>query len=314
MQKIAGTIVNVMNSIAHYSKGVRSMSTSLLKRIQLGLVCLVCLFVMALLSACAGVAGTTGNSTASITGSIQSVSAANHTVTINVNGQTYTIGGLSDQQVQALQSQVGKVYTVQVTQNGSAYTITAGTDPQLDENGTPGVNETPNNNQGNNGQNNGPIEPGSIQFIGKVQNVNNTSLTVIMPDGQALTMTIVNGLTDVSDLKGNQLAVGQLLKVTATANTDGSFNATKLGLTDNGDLQNQNTVQYQGVTTSAVGSDHVIHFNVGNKSFSFPISANADLSDFNNNALAIGANQSVKVKVVFTGTSGSAIKVSNNNS
>jgi hypothetical protein len=75
-----------------------------------------------------------------------------------------------------------------------------------------------------------------------------------------------------------------------------------------------NTVDYQGVTTSAVGSDRVIHFGVGSKSYSFSIGSTADLSDFNNNAQAVQANQSVKVEVLFSGSTGTVVKVSNANS
>src|SRR5216683_3048726 len=64
-----------------------------------------------------------------------------------------------------------------------------------------------------------------------------------------------------------------------------------------------NTVDFKGVTTSAVGSDGVIHFKVGNKSYSFSISSSTDLGDFNN-AQSIQANQAVKVEVLFNGNSG----------
>ncbi|MGZ6367679.1 MAG: hypothetical protein ACXWPS_17175, partial [Ktedonobacteraceae bacterium] len=81
---------------------------------------------------------------------------------------------------------------------------------------------------------------------------------------------------------------------------------------DSGDLQDQNTVTFQGVTTQAVGSDRVIHFAVGNRSFSFPIISTAELKDFNGNAQSIANAASVKVQVQFNGTSGTALDVSNN--
>jgi hypothetical protein len=281
--------------------------TTLRTRLQYGIIVLACLLVMGLFSACAGVAGSGSNGNSlTLTGSVQSVSAANHSVTINVNGQLYTISGLSDQEVQALQSQVGKVYSIQVTQNGSSYTIATGTEPQEEVNATPGVTTTTNNN------NNTPFEAGTIEFVGKVQNVNGSNVTLLMPDGHTLT-AIVNAQTDLSDMNGASPSSGQMLKVKATANSDGTFTAQKLGIADSGDLADANTVTYQGVTTSAVGSDNVLHFTVGTMSFAFPIGNGADLGDFNNNVQSIGANQSVKVEVLFNGTSGSVTKVSNAN-
>src|SRR5579875_2587063 len=271
--------------------------TTLRTRLQYGIMILACLVVMGLFSACAGVAGSGSNGNSlTLTGSVQSVSAANHSVTINVNGQLYTISGLSDQEVQALQGQIGKVYSIQVTQNGNSYTLTTGTEPQEEVNATPGVTTTTNNN-------NTAFEAGTIEFVGKVQNVNGSNVAILMPDGHTLT-AIVNAQTDLSDMNGSSPSNGQMLKVTATANSDGTFTAQKLGIADSGDLADANTVTYQGMTTSAVGSDNVLHFTVGN---------GADLGDFNNNAQSIGANQSVKVEVLFNGTSGSVTKVSNPN-
>lgn len=281
--------------------------TTLRTRVQYGIIALACLLLMALFSACAGVAGANGSNGLTLTGSIQSVSSTNHSVTISVNGQTYTISGLSDPQVQALQSQVGKVYALQVTQNGNSYTINTGTNPQVETNATPGVTSTTNNNN-----NTASFEAGSIEFVGKVQSVNGSSIIIAMPDGHTPTIT-TNSQTDLSDMNNSQPAVGQILKVTATANSDGSFTAQKLGIADSGDLADQNTVTYQGVTSSAVGSDNVIHFTVGTTSYSFPLNSNTDLGDFNNSAQSIGVNQSVEVEVVFTGTSGSVTKVSNPN-
>jgi hypothetical protein len=125
-------------------------------------------------------------------------------------------------------------------------------------------------------------------------------------------MSIVNGQTDLSKFNGALPAVGQVIKVSATAN-NGSFTATILGPTSSSDLPNQNIVVYNGVTTQAVGSDRVIHFTVGNRSFSFPIDPTAQLTNFSGNAQSIANGTSVKVKVQFSGTSGTALDVSNNN-
>ncbi len=53
-------------------------------------------------------------------------------VTLRVNGQSFPINGLTDQEVQALQTNqaVGKTYTIHVTQNpDGSYNISSGTDP-----------------------------------------------------------------------------------------------------------------------------------------------------------------------------------------
>jgi hypothetical protein len=287
------------------------MQKTFLQHVQFGVIGLVGVLLMFAFSACQGVTGTVGSSSgsASITGSIQSVSATNHSVTINVNGQTYTVTGLSDQQVQLLQSQVGKVYSIQVTANGNNYVISPGSNPQEDDNGTPGVISTPDSNNSGGG----PSAPGYIQFIGKVQSVSSSSVTVAMPNNRAITMNIISGQTDESDLKGVPLAIGQIVSVEADVNTiDGSFTAAKIKATDSGDLSDANKVEFEGVTASAV-SNNVISFKVGNQSFSYQIGTGADLGDFNNNAQSIGANQAVKVTVVFNGTTGTATKVSNPN-
>jgi hypothetical protein len=270
---------------------------------------------MVLISACAGVGGTNN----SITGSITSIDRVNHSVRVNANGQSITIKGLSDQELNALQSQVGKTYTISATQESDgSYQINSGTNPQPDENTpegnstpeanqTPDVNETPNSNEPQ-----GVNEPGTISFIGKVQNVGNGSIVVSMPNGSNLSLSTSGA--DLSDFNGAQPGIGQLIKVEANANTnDGSFTATKLKLSDSSDVQDQNTVDFQGVTTSAVGSDRMIHFKVGSKSFSFPIASTADLSDFNGNAQSIQNNATVKVKVLFSGNNGSVTKVGSSN-
>ena len=276
-------------------------------------VCVVAFVFMLVVSACAGV--TNANGTTNLTGSVASVNVQQHSISLNVNGQTFTIGGLTDSEIAQLQSvlasHLNTNFSFNVTQNSDgSYTISTNPNSMTEDN-TPEANnnETPNAN-GSQGQN----EPGSISFIGTVKSVSNGSIVVSLPDGSTLSMVIVNGQTDMSDFNGALPSVGQLIKVNATANTDGSFLASKLSTTDSGDVQDENTVEFDGVTTSAVGSDHVIHFNVGNKSFSYGIASSTDLSDFNGNAQAIGNNVSVKVTVQFQGNTGTVIKVSNANS
>ncbi len=267
-----------------------------LRQIIVGIAVLV---VMVLFTACAGV-GTSGQTT--LSGSIVSVNPANHSVTLNIGGQTKTINGLNDQEIAFLQTQVGvgKLYSITVTQNSDGtYSIVAGTNvtPEAQE-GSPEANQTSSAN-----------EPGSIQFIGNVTSSGNGSITVSTPDGSSLLMSVVSGQTDLGDFNALP-GVNTRVKAEATWN-NGSFTATKLDVVKSDDDPNQ--AQYQGVTTQAVGADRVIHFTVGNKSFSFPIASTADLSDYNGNAQSIASGASVKVTVEFSGTTGSVSKISNPN-
>lgn len=275
------------------------MKQHVIRRFVIGIAILA---LMALFTACAGV-GTNGGT---ISGSVVSVNPQNHSVTLNINGQQKTISGLTDQEISLLQGQVGKLYSIQVTQNSDgSYEIVTGTNPTEDN--TPETGETPSTNETpSTGETPGANQPGSISFTGRVQSVSNNSIVVSLPDGKSLTMSIVNGQTDVSDFNGQQITSGQLIQVEATANTDGSFLASKLKQADSAD----NVVDFQGVTTSAVGADHMIHFAVGNKSFSYAIGSNADLGDFNGNAQNIRNSASVKVEVTFNGTVGTVTKVS----
>jgi len=284
-------------------------------------VCVVALVFMVLVSACAGVAG----NTTSVTGSVLSINAQQHSVSLKFNGQTITVNGLTDQEVALLQAQSSKIssislqatqnsngsYTISAGQNSVTITFTSGGSSTFNSDGTPEANnnETPNANEPQ-GQN----EPGSISFIGTVKNVSSSSILVGLPDGSTLSMAIVNGQTDLSDFNGALPGVNQLIKVDATANADGSFLASQLKSTDSSDIQDQNTVEFDGVTTGAVGFDHVIHFKVGNKSLSFAIGSASDLGDFNGNAQSIGNNVSVKVEVQYQGTTATVTKVSNANS
>ena len=281
-------------------------------RFQTILVCVIGLLMMILVTACAGVPGTSGNT---ITGAIVSVNTAQHSATLNVNGQQVTVSGLTDQQVTTLQAQVGKTYTIQVTQgSGNSYTINSNSTPELNETNTPQVNQT---EQPNATETTNPTEPqtsleqGNISFSGKVQSVGNNRIVVSMPNGQTLSMSI-NSQTDLSDFNGALPTTGTLVKVEATANTDGSFTASTVKPATPGDLD-QNVIDYHGVTTSAVGSDRVLHFKVATKSYSFTIGSTANLSDFNNNAQSIGNNLQVKVEVQFNGATGTAIQVGDSN-
>lgn len=296
------------------------MQQKFLKHARLAVVCVCSLFVMLLFSACAGVAGTTGTGgIGTITGSVVSVNASARSVTLNVNGQQVTVSGLTDQQVSVLQTQVNKVYTIQVqaSQSGNnSYTINAGTEPTQNDNGTPEINVTPetnNDNNANTNTNNGVSQPGTISFIGKVQSYNAGTLVVTLPGNQSLSMSAVNGQTEFKNLVTPQ--IGQVVKVDALANPNGSFMASKVEAADLGDQQDtvkMNTVDFKGVTTQAVGSNGNLTFKVGNKSFSATIVATTQLKDYPN-AQSIGANQNVKVEVLYNGNSGSVQKVQQNN-
>jgi hypothetical protein len=284
------------------------MHTSKNQRVHTIVIGIIGVVFMVLFAACAGVTGNGGpGTTYKITGQVQTTSSASHSVTLTVNGQSITITGLTNQELAALQPQVGKTYTISATQNSDgSYTISSNSTPVVTVGGTVGVEtDTPEANSTPAGS-----VQGSIQFIGKVQSVSSSTITVAMPDGTNVTMSI-NNQTDTSDFNGALPGNGQLIKAEANANTDGSYTATKLSTTDSGDVQDQNVVTFQGMTTSAVGSDNILHFTVGSKSYSYTIGSGADLSDFNNSAQSIGNNQAVKVEVTFQGTTGSVTKVSN---
>lgn len=294
-----------------------------MKKIRVGSVstfffCLLTLAALLLLAACDGVSGT---SSATIVGKIQSVDSSAHSITLltSVNGQqqTLTISGLTDQQISALQAQVGKQYSIQATANGNTYTITTGTQPQEEANATPGVvststDENSNNENKNNNENNGTPEPGSISFIGKVQSTSTDSLTIALPNGDMLTMNLT-AQTDRHKLIG-QLSQGQLVSVKALA-TNGTFSAQELKTPDVEEQQDStklNQVDFNGVTTSTVGSDNVLHFKVGNQSFSATIGNTTELKDFAN-VQAINNNQTIKVEVMYNGNNANALKVESSN-
>jgi hypothetical protein len=266
------------------------------------------LLVVMLLAACAAV-GTNGTGT-SITGTLTNVNASGHAITLTVGNQTYTVNGLSDQEIAALQSQVGKTYVIQVTQNSDgSYSLTAGTNPTPGAASTPGANETPEGTSTPEAGGTSTATSGSIAFTGSVQSASSSSLTATMPDGSALTMAI-NAQTDQAGLNGVQLQSGQKVKIESQFSGSG-FVASKIKLADAGDLADASSVDFQGVTTQAVGSNRMLHFSVGNRNFSYAIGANADLGDFAGNAGSIASGSAVKVTVQFNGTGGSITKISN---
>src|ERR1700730_1779519 len=144
-----------------------------------------------LFAACQGVSSSGGPLT--VSGKIISLNAAGHNVTVqgNLNGQqqTLTIGGLTDQQIAALNGHIGAAYNFQVSQNNNNYVITSNTDPVSTNDTTPVANTTPEATTAQNGTVQGNAQ-GNISLIGKIQNISNTSVTVTMPNAQTLTASI----------------------------------------------------------------------------------------------------------------------------
>lgn len=141
------------------------------------------------------------------------------------------------------------------------------------------------------------FKAGGISFISSVKSITNSSLVMSAPDGQTYTLAIT-AQTDRSAFGGSLPTSGASVNMDAIVNPDGSFTATTLKPAVPGD-PDLNVIAYTGITTSAVGTDRLLHFTVGTKSYTFTIPTTAVLSDFGGNAQAIGANASVKVKVLF---------------
>ncbi|HEY0753045.1 MAG TPA: hypothetical protein VGD98_03720 [Ktedonobacteraceae bacterium] len=276
------------------------------------------MLLLILFTACAGVGTNSTGTSFSITGTITQVDSANHSVTLNVSGQQYTINGLTDQEIQALQQHQGQLYTILVTKNtDGTYTITTGTNPTLATNQTPGVSETPGANETPDanetpGANETPNateaanSTGSITVTGQAQNVvNNSSLTITLPDATSLTITITQA-TKIDSSVSN----GQIVQVDADATSSG-FNASGIKHPDNSD--DVNKFEFTGKTTRAVGTDNILYVTVGNHSFNYAIGQGAKLDDFSNSVSNINNGTLVKVKVLFNGSKGTITEVSNKN-
>src|SRR5271169_6696658 len=103
------------------------MNQKTVKQIVVGIAALV---LMIMVTACAGVVtpSTDGLTNHVYSGSVVSVDPSNHTVTLNVNGQTKTINNIPDNVMSNLESQVGKSYSIEVVQNSDgSYSIQSGT-------------------------------------------------------------------------------------------------------------------------------------------------------------------------------------------
>jgi hypothetical protein len=151
--------------------------------------------------------------------------------------------------------------------------------------------------------------PGSVEFTGQVQSISATSVTVTMPDGTSTFTATINATTQGDEDAAPNVSNGQTVKISATANQDGSFVATSLKVATSPDQQDLSEVKYTGATTSTIGSDNVLHFQVGLTTFGFQISTTATYEDFAN-AAAIPNNQVIKVTVQFQQGSGTVTKIS----
>jgi len=253
--------------------------------------------------------GVGGNGQHALSGTIVSVNASTHTVVLNVNGQQDTITNVPDNVIQLLQGQVGKMYGIQVTQNSDgSFSIVGGTDVTPENNqGTPEVNNTPGSNQTPTTVTGSPAQ-GTIQFNGNVQSSGTNSLVVSIPGGGTLSVS-TNSSTDLGDFNNSLPAVNTQVLVVANANTDGSYTATKIGNVSAANASQLNTITFQGRTTAAVGSDNVIHFTVGTKSYSFIIPSTADLTAFHGNAQSIQSGTQVQVQVQYNGSTPTVILV-----
>lgn len=267
--------------------------------------CLVLLF-----SACSGsytATGSGGNSTtigsttsqfSTLTGTVASVTG--NSVTLTVQGKSITIHGLSASQIAMVQSQIGKIYTFHVTPNtDQSYNVTSDTNAVEPGDGTPEAQSSPNTQNSTSG---------SIAFVGPVQSISSNQASVKLPTGEVLSLTL-NAQTDLSDFNGGRPTTGQVIKVKAAPSVGTGFTATKLSIADSGDQQTANQVTFNGLTTSAVGSDNTIHLSVGSaNNYSFTITPNTEIKDFNN-AQAIGVNQLVEVKVQYQGSTATLLEI-----
>ncbi len=274
-------------------------------RVRMAIVVFFSACALMLFAACQGVSSSGG--ALNVSGKVLSVNTAAHTVTVqgNLNGQqqTFTIGGLTDQQIADLQSHINGSYGFQVTQNNNTYSISS--DPVSQDQTTPG-NTTP---QATTGTTQQTSVQGTISFIGKIQSITSNSAVVSMPNGSTLSMSLTQN-TDRGDVNV-PLNTGTQVKVKAITNLDGSFQASSLKTLDNDHPQQNNdlnTVSFQGVTTNTVGSDNVLHFKVGSQVFTAQINNNTELKNLNN-PQAINNNQPIKVDILYNGNNGSAVKV-----
>ncbi|HTK10198.1 MAG TPA: DUF5666 domain-containing protein [Ktedonobacteraceae bacterium] len=279
------------------------MAQKLGNRAHMAVIVLCSICAIMLFAACQGVSSSGG--TINVSGKILAVNPGAHSVTLQgaIDGkqQTITISDLTDQQIADLQGHINSNYSFQVSQNNDTYTIVSTSTPVTQSETTPVATATSSTNT--------VSVPGSISFIGKVQSATTTSLVVSMPDGNTLTMSITAG-TDSHDVDG-QLAPGMQLKVKAETNPDGSFMASTLRTvhySSSSHSDDLSIIDFTGNTTSAVGADNLLHFQVGNQNFTALIDHDTDFRHLHN-AQSIDNNQPISVEVFFNGGNGTAQEI-----
>ncbi|GCE47378.1 hypothetical protein EI42_00909 [Thermosporothrix hazakensis] len=165
------------------------------------------------------------------------------------------------------------------------------------------------------GQNQQPQQPTTaqtIEFTGTVKQASKDSLSVTMPNGKELAMRVTEQ-TRRDKVPPDQPTVGQLIKVKTIADNQGNFVANKLELPDDEDRREPGIkkVHFEGITTSPVGKDNILHFKVGNNTYDLPIDpSRTRIEDFAN-AQSIPGKQPVDVEVIYDGTRGAVTKVDN---
>src|SRR5579884_486179 len=155
------------------------MKKSLLNHVRPLVVCIAGLCIMVFFAACSGVATTTnsnGTTTSTITGKLVSVNPAGQSATFLVNNQSVTVNQLPSDLITQLQSHQGQDVTLQVTQTGqNTYNFNVNTSVTV--NGTP-VTTTSTTTTTTSGQptTTAAVQPGKLDFYGKVQSINATSI------------------------------------------------------------------------------------------------------------------------------------------
>jgi Domain of unknown function (DUF5666) len=193
--------------------------------------------------------------------------------------------------------------------NGSS-----GTNPATSTGSTQSPQGTTTGSTPQNQNNSSTNQPGSISFIGTIQSSDATSVTVSMPNGDTLPVTF-NAATDRRDFP--QFTNGQLIDVNASTLTDGVFVAKDLKAVDQKDAQDpqkRSEIDFKAIVTSPVGADNVIHFQVGNKSYSVTANGGTQLKGGFTSVQSIQPNQAVKLNIQYNGTNSTLLKVDNGNS
>lgn len=148
--------------------------------------------------------------------------------------------------------------------------------------------------------------PGSIAFIGKVQNIDGSNTTLIMPNGEALPVIIDTTVTPLEVLA--QVQPGQTVKAQAFAKKDGSFVSRTLDRVDSSGGSDQRIIDFIGMTTQTISSNDTLYFRVGARDFSATITAKTSFDDFGQ-AKNVKARQPIDVEIEYDGSNGTVISI-----